>query len=291
MPDFKTIEITRNLHHIEYDYKHKDVPFLIVSDVHFDSIKCERKLLTKHFRAISEAGGYVIINGDWFDLMQGKYDPRGSKFDIRPEYNRGDYIDCVIRDSAEWLAQWQVPIFLGQGNHETNILRRLETNPAERLVEQLKYRGVDAWLGGYSGWLVVRNIRKKANPEHSAATLSYTMHYHHGFGGAAPRSKGVMRADIAQMQHPDADLIMRGHDHNKWMLPQTVVRLNKHNTSEIHSTVHHLQTGSYKKQGDRYAGWETEKGFSTTTMGGWFVSLMPVQDPFERIAARITEAD
>lgn len=290
MPKFTTKEITRNIHHIEYDHSEKEAPFLIVSDVHFDSVKCDRQLLTKHFRAISEQGGYVIINGDWFDLMQGKYDPRGSKYDIRPEYNRGDYIDSVIRDSADWLAQWELPIFLGQGNHETNILRRLETNPAERLVENLKYRGVDAWLGGYSGWLVVRNRRKKANPKQSDATLTYTMHYHHGYGGSAPRSKGVMRADIAQMQHPDADLIMRGHDHNKWMLPQTVARLNGSYNAEHHQTVHHLQTGSYKKQGDRYGGWETEKGFSTTTMGGWFVTLRAAWEPHERLSPTIIEA-
>lgn len=288
MPQTTTTEITRNIHHISSSMSDGDVPFLIISDVHFDSVKCDRKMLTAHFKKIADIGGYVIINGDWFDLMQGKYDPRGSKYDIRPEYNRGDYIDTVIRDSADWLAQWKVPIFLGQGNHETNILRRLETNPAERLVENLKYREVDAWLGGYSGWIVVRQVRSKQPKDE---IITYTMHYHHGYGGSAPRSKGVMRADIAQMQHPDADLIMRGHDHNKWMLPQTVARLNSHNTCELHRTVHHLQTGSYKKQDDRYAGWETEKGFSTTTMGGWFVTLHRRQDPYLHLRPTIVEAD
>lgn len=272
MATFEIKEISRNIHHVNYDYK-QTAHLLVISDVHYDSVKCDRDLLTKHFQTIKGKEGLVVINGDWFDLMQGKYDPRGSKYDIRPEYNRGDYIDHVIRDSADWLAQWKVPIILGQGNHETNILRRLETNPAERLVERLRMQGVDAWLGGYSGWIVFRSIRKKGNGTSNPEMIATTMHYHHGYGGAAPRSKGIMRADIAQQQHPDADIIIRGHDHNKWHLPVTVRRLNGYYNKEQDSTVHNLQTGSYKKQGDRYAGWETEKGFSITRMGGWYVDL------------------
>jgi len=288
MPTFTTKEITRNIHHIDWVGDGNEAPFLIVSDVHFDSVKCDRELLTQHFKQIKDLGGYVIINGDWFDLMQGKYDPRGSKYDIRPEYNNGDYIDAVIRDSAEWLAQWKLPIFLSQGNHETNILRRLETNPAERLVTMLRYQGIDAHLGGYSGWLVLRQRRKKKTGRDS--TLTYTVHYHHGFGGSAPRSKGVLKADINQMQNPDADLIIRGHDHNKWMLPISVYRLNSHNTRELKKTVHHLQTGSYKNQGDRYGGWETEKGFNATTMGGWFLHLKMVRGKTDFIKPKIIEA-
>ena len=289
MPKFTTTEMKRNIHHVTFEVEDGAAPFLIISDVHFDSVKCDRDLLTAHFRAISEQGGYVVVNGDWFDLMQGKYDPRGSKYDIRPEYNRGDYIDHVIRDSAEWLAQWNVPIFIGQGNHETNILRRLETNPAERLVENLRSRGVDAYLGGYSGWLVLRSVRKKKS-RIDQETTTYTIHYHHGFGGSSPRSKGVLKADIAQQQHPDADMLLRGHDHNKWMLPVSVSRLNNRGNCEVIRTVHHLQTGSYKKQGDRYGGWETEKGFSTTTMGGWFVTFESHRKPVCHFKVKITEA-
>jgi predicted phosphodiesterase len=287
MPTYKTTEIKRNIHHIDFDHDIKDVPFLLISDVHFDSVKCDRALLTQHFKVISEQQGYVIVNGDWFDLMQGKYDPRGSKYDIRPEYNRGDYIDSVIRDSAEWLAQWKVPVFIGQGNHETSILRRLETNPTERLVTHLKYLGVEASLGGYSGWIVLRSRRKKKAGD---ATNNYVVNYHHGHGGNAARSKGILKADINQMQYPDADLIIRGHDHNKWLLPQTVYRLNASSTKESKRIIHHLQTGSYKGQGDRYAGWETEKGFSTTTLGGWYLYLNHIRGAVEYMKPKFIEA-
>lgn len=271
MQPIKYEEHHRNIHSVRYSVPAGGtVPLLIVSDVHFDSKKCDRDRLAKHFREARDRGCFVLINGDWFDLMQGRYDPRHGKYDIRPEYKRANYIDEVIRDSADWLAQWDMPMLIGQGNHETNILKRLETNPSERLVEALKHHGKDVRMGGYSGWFVVKMQQGKSS---SPKVTTFTIHYHHGSGGNAPRSKGVMKADINQMQNPDADMIIRGHDHNKWHLPITVKRLGGNMDTEYERTVHHLQTGSYKMQGDRFAGWETEKGFNTPRMGGWFVTL------------------
>ena len=275
MQRWTTEEIKRNIHKVQFEHG-EPATMLLISDVHFDSKKCDRKLLTKHFEEIRNRNGYVIVNGDWFDLMQGKYDPRGSKYDIRPEYNKGDYIDSVIRDSAQWLAQWGVPIFFGQGNHETNILRRLETNVLERLCEQLRSLGTMAYVGGYSGWLIIQS--KRIGNSSKPKTMQTVVHYHHGSGGNAQRSKGILKADINQMQNPDADIIIRGHDHNKWYLPVTVQRLNGRYNEEKQSTVHHLQTGSYKLQGDRFAGWETEKGFPVTRMGGWFLNITDTYD-------------
>jgi len=264
------IEYHRNRHKakISYDAQNSQVPLLIISDVHFDSKKCARELLTKHLKEAEAKGAFVIINGDFYDLMQGRYDPRHGKYDIRPEYKHANYIDCVINDGADYLGQFDLQYFIGQGNHETNILKRLETNPIERLVERMNYRKPNsAWMGGYSGWI-------KFDFEHTSGgnRFGYTIHYHHGYGGNAPRSKGLLKVDINQMQYPDADLIIRGHDHNKWHVPMTVKRLT-HSFEEVEAIVDHLQTGSYKGSSDRFAGWAVEKGFNEPTMGGYWVTL------------------
>lgn len=265
-------ELHRNRHRLigKYDKDNATCDLFICSDVHFDSKKCARELFTKHLKEAERRGAFVIINGDFYDLMQGRYDPRGGKYNIRPEYKHANYIDCVINDGADFLSSFNLRYFIGQGNHETNILKRLETNPIERLVERMNVcKPNSAWMGGYSGWL-------RFAFEHTAggARMPYTIHYHHGYGGNAPRSKGLLKVDINQMQYPDADMLVRGHDHNKWHVPTTVKRLT-HGFDEVERIVDHLQLGSYKGTDDRFAGWEVEKGFNEPTLGGYFVRLKP----------------
>jgi UDP-2,3-diacylglucosamine pyrophosphatase LpxH len=55
----------------------KDQDVLMISDVHFDNPKCDRKLLKKHLDEAKRRNAKVLINGDLFDLMQGKNDKRG----------------------------------------------------------------------------------------------------------------------------------------------------------------------------------------------------------------------
>jgi hypothetical protein len=74
------------------------------------------------------------------------------------------------------------------------------------------------------------------------------------------------------MQFPDADVIVRGHTHQKWYVPTTVDRITSAGNL-YQQRVHHLRTGSYKLLGDRFAGWATEKGFNTPTLGGWWLKM------------------
>lgn len=279
----KVEELKRNIHTVRLDVKSgwfKD--FLFISDCHYDSRKCDRKLLKKHLDEAIERNAGIIIDGDWFDVMQGKYDPRGGKYDIRPEYKQANYLDCVINDAAEFLTPYAKNIVLiGQGNHETNILIRLETNIIERLVEKLNSGLTDhrIYMGGYSGWIKFFFIRNQAR-------FNKVLKYHHGAGGNAKRSKGILSADIDQMQWPDADIIIKGHDHNKWYLPVTRDRLTQQGI-EYQDTIHHIRLGSYKMLGDGFAGWETEKGFNTPRLGGWWCRFKYVYDDIE---VSVTEA-
>ena len=252
--------------------------FLLLSDVHFDSVKCHRELLTKHLDEAKEKGAKVLVFGDWFDLMQGMYDPRRSYSGLRPEYKSINYLDAVIEDSIEYLKPYAENfVFIGRGNHETNIEKRLSTSPIDRLCQGLG--GVTP--GPYSGWIMLRIIRGTFQER-------FNLHFHHGYGGNAPRSKGVLNADIDQKEWPDADIIVSGHTHQKWHLPISVERINeKGNLRE--ETVHHLKLGSYKML-DRFAGWEVEKGFAQPRLGGWWMYFEKQRMPSERYHIRIQEA-
>ena len=146
-------------------------------------------------------------------------------------------------------------------------------SPIDRVAQILNAAGGHVEVGGYAGWLVVQAHRS------GAAKRRFNIHYHHGYGGGAKRSKGILGADIDQKDFPDADLIVRGHDHQKWHLPITVDRIT--NSMKLEQrTVHHLRLGSYKKLGDRYAGWATEKNFSTPRLGGWWGCLEERRDDY-----------
>tara|TARA_Y100000592_G_scaffold100459_1_gene180635 strand:+ start:1712 stop:2554 length:843 start_codon:yes stop_codon:yes gene_type:complete len=237
---------------------------LILSDVHFDSKHCDRALLTQHLDQARVRGARVFLNGDWLDLMGGKYDPRNTlPGGLRPEYRGQDYFDLVIQDAARFLEPYKDLLTIyAQGNHETNVRKRQHTDPSKRLVKLLQEMGSPVQLGGYSGWV-------KWRFQYRTEIHSELMHYHHGYGGNAPRSKGVLHVDIDQAKFPDADLIVRGHDHNKWHVPITVQRVNNHMKVE-QRTVHHIRCGSYKELSDGYGGWEIEKGFAQPRLGGWW---------------------
>ena len=262
----------RNLHLCNIDItKDKQKDFLLISDVHFDSIKCDRHLLYKHLDEARERNADVYIFGDLFDLMQGKWDPRGNYSDLRPEYKSHVYVDEVISDVGEKLAKYADVIkFLGRGNHETNIEKRMMVSPLDRVEQIINDAGGQCVVGGYAGWIVFRP-GKHVNGRWSKSGR-FNMQYHHGYGGNAKRSKGVLGIDIDQKDFPDADFIVRGHDHQKWYHPVMVDRINRSYNIE-QRTVHHMRLGSYKKLGDRYAGWATEKGFATPRLGGWWLTM------------------
>lgn len=213
-----------------------------------------------------ERNATILLNGDFLDLMGGKYDPRNTlPGGLRPEYRRQDYFDAVIEDAVGFLKPYASNIALyAQGNHETNVKKRQHTDPSKRMVEGLSHVGSPVKLGGYSGYVKYR--LSYAGTEEK----SWLIHYHHGYGGNAPRSKGVLSVDMDSMKFPDADFIVRGHDHNKWHVPISVERMSKGMKKRI-ATIHHIRCGSYKLLGDGFSGWETEKGFGHPRLGGYWL--------------------
>lgn len=271
----------------------QEADFFICSDVHYDSLKCDRELFKKHLDHIKSINGQVIIVGDLFDVMGCEKDPRSKANEIDPRYIvRGrSYLDVVVEDVYEFLKPYKQNIALiTYGNHETAIQKHRDTDILDRLIYLLNQEGgKEVQKGAYAGWVLVRFSRNNTR-------LIYNIAYHHGKGGNAKRSKGILYSQLDAMEYPDANLIVSGHDHNKLYDPSNVRRRLTSKSKSIHTyndTVHWLKTGSYKKSSNDF-GWEVQRGFHPKRLGGWFVNLkiVRVRNGYDRsyIQTTITEA-
>lgn len=238
---------------------------LHLSDVHFDSKYCDRELLKKHLTENREKGGYTFIYGDIFDVMGCERDPRAKHSDIRPEYlTNGSYLDLIVEDAYEFFKDFPNIIMMSHGNHETNIMKRHDTDVLDRLCYLLRKHGNKTERLGYSGyiWIVINR--------HASAKIAF----HHGYGGNAPRSKGILRSQMDSLTFSDADVIVSGHDHNKlhdnnvsyYLSNKGIIKYKKRDW---------LKLGSYKRNSINplEGGWEVEKGFMPKDIGGYCIDF------------------
>ena len=152
-------------------------------------------------------------------------------------------------------------------------MKRHDTNIIDRLCFLLRLDSEDCQIqtGGYSGFLELIFKTNTSNP----TSLRNLLWYHHGYGGNAFRSKDVLRSQIDSFRVPQADIIVSGHTHNKVHDPSNVrMHLNKKHEIEYRS-MDWIKTGSYKRDDETpgVGGWEVEKGFLPTKMGGWFIDF------------------
>lgn len=251
-------EHARNIHVCTVDFSKvgEEQWVLLQSDVHWDNPKCQRDTFARHLQEAREKDAPIFDNGDFYCAMQGKFDKRANKSDLRPEHQNANYLDSLIDSSVAALKPYRDLVCVrGVGNHESAILKRHETNLTERFVERLRAAGSDTVkLGGYSGYVVFDvNVAGRRQ--------AIKMHYHHGYGGGGPVTRGVIQTNRMAVYIADADLVWTGHTHDSWQVRIARVGLNQHNTTVTHSDQVHFRTSGYKEEyGDGYGGWHIERG-------------------------------
>ena len=95
--------------------------------------------------------------------MQGKYDRRASKTDLRPIHQVDNYLDAVVNTAVDWFSPYaDMFALVAEGNHESAIRRHHETDLIERFVTTLNYKnGTKLTKGLYTGY--VKFTFKKAS--------------------------------------------------------------------------------------------------------------------------------
>lgn len=271
-------EISRNVHVGKLTLKKATDEgwVLLLSDVHWDNPKCDRKKLKRDLDLALERNALIFSNGDFFCAMQGKYDRRASKKDCRPEHQVNNYLDALVETAADWLEPYkQNFVLFGQGNHETAITKNHETDLLDRLASTLRARGGVACLGGYSGY-----VRLSCGTS-STQSDGFLYFYHHGPNAGGPVTKGVIGANRMSSYLTDAHIVHTGHSHDSWQFPIRRIKLSHHNTIKQETQVH-VRTGGYKDEyGEGIGGWSIERGMPPKVQGGAWVRFY-IEDSHKR---------
>lgn len=233
--------------------------YLLISDVHFDSPHCDRRLLTRHLDQALACNAGILCIGDWFDAMGGKQDRRSSKSTLRDEDKRDDYFDVLVDHAIDYLAPYADNlVMLSKGNYETAVLKHNETDLLERLTRQLGCQCM-----GYSGW-----VRMLFQQPTGGQRSQKRVYYHHGSGGGGPVTKGVIQTN-RRAASVDADIYLSAHIHESWLVENVSVRLTDRGRV-VYNTQVHCQLPTYKQE---YGsdGYHIEKGRPPKPLGGYWL--------------------
>ena len=256
----------KNIHEIQMDGK--QVKIAMLSDIHWDNPKCDWKLLKRDLDYCKENNIPIMINGDFFCLMQGRGDRRGNKSDIRPEHNNAKYLDSIVETAVEWWSPYaHLLTVIGYGNHETAIIKYQETDILQRFVDLLNYKnGTNVYAGGYGGWIVIRQTFD------TNVVSTFRIKYFHGSGGGGVVTKGALNLTRALEMYEDFDVFTMGHIHENAArndVRDTITSHAKTGYRHNHKQIHMMLTGTYKEEyGDGSKGWHVERGAPVKPTGG-----------------------
>jgi hypothetical protein len=247
---------------------------LAMFDQHFDSDKCRKDLFEGGLRAAKDGGHPILFGGDMLDVMQTRHDPRRKRGGNMSENMR--YLNHIIDELAEFLLPYAENIIAWfDGNHETVVLKNCDIDLVEAVIGKLRDKtGYAINHMNYSGYIIYKMDSKSSRNPYPKVWV------HHGYGGAAPATKGVNHVVYRAGAYPDADVFLTGHTHNCWAMPHAQEKLteqgNVYKRVQWHAQIPSLKDETRKKKG---SGWGIEKGFTPQVNGYGWVN-------FERVPCR-----
>jgi hypothetical protein len=268
---WKLRQLDRNVFSLDVDFrwsKEWEFWFLLTADQHWDNPHSNHALQLKHLQQARERNAAVMSAGDYFCLMQGKYDKRASKSSVRPEHQVDNYLDAVVCTGADFLAPYaDLYTVIAEGNHDAAINNKHETSIIDRFCGVLADRiGHSIYNGGYSGYLIFKFA--KNNQRHTIV-----LRYEHGAGAGAPITGGVIDSFRRGVYFPDSDIIVSGHNHNSWTMEFARQRIDRRSGKLRQDIQTHIKCPSYKDEfDDGVGGWATAtKGMPPKPPGAYWL--------------------
>jgi predicted phosphodiesterase len=257
-----------NIHVVDLQGEHVQIGMF--SDLHWDNPKTRLDILKRDLEHCKKNNIKMFFNGDTFCLMQGRGDRRGNKSDIRPEHNNAFYFDSIVNTAVDFFLPYADHIIgFGQGNHETGIIKHQETDILQRFVDLLNAKAnTKIQVGGYGGWIVVRQIPYK----NGTMQKTWKIKYYHGSGGGGLVTRGAINLTRALETYEGFDVFTMGHIHENSSRNDSRDVLVNHSKKGYYieqKQIHMMLTGTYKEEyGDGSKGWHVERGAPPKPIGG-----------------------
>lgn len=216
----------------------------LCSDAHIGSAHSRMDLLQREIEKAKRLDALCLVNGDLLDLILPKDSKRYEPGALAPRLRNSP---TPMNEALDWAYELLEPIapnlmLIGMGNHEGSVEKWHSFDPISVLVQRLQTVGSPVVHGGYAGYFRLRFQFPGVGRGGTRATL--TLRYHHGAGGSAPITKGII--DLGRMASwaSDADIIWIGHKHNQLHVPGRRERVSDSGTVSWHD-YHTVMSGGY----------------------------------------------
>ena len=245
----------------------------LFSDIHFDSPDCDKDSLKMHMDYCLQDKRYILINGDLFDAILLKDIKRAVPHNTE---NRDNQLNVKLEETAHFLTPYKDQIlFMGRGNHEESIMKYNGLDLMQMITTMLNAGNKhQIQYGNYANFLRFAWVNQRKQIQ-----LKYDIFAHHGAGGSAPVTKGLI--DFSRLSKGvNADLIWIGHKHQSVVdYSDPIMYIDKNGTVLLKNR-QLIQTPSYQKgRTIDYNVNFAERFYSHTALSGFGeVTLIPVYE-------------
>lgn len=244
----------------------------LFSDIHFDSPDCDKETLKTHLDYCLQDKRYILINGDLFDAILLKDQKRAVPHLVERADNQ---LNVKLEETAHFLTPYKDQILLiSRGNHEESIIKYSGIDLLQMLTTMLNAGNKhQIQYGNYANFIRISWTKG------TRAVAKYDIFAHHGAGGSAPVTKGMI--DFSRLSKGvNADLIWCGHKHNSIVDYSDPIMYIDNNGKVMLKNRQLIQTPSYQK--GRTLDYNVnfaERFYSHTALSGFGeLNLVPVYE-------------
>lgn len=232
-----------------------DFGMLLMSDLHVGGSKVDYSLMQEELDDARKNNYRIAINGDVFDAI---FPGDRKRFRMTVLHDRLLAAGDRLLDAAiDWAFEILRPVadlidMIGVGNHDDKVSQIHHSDPVQRLVvrlnDYLERKGDSHRInyGGYTGWIGYRFERRKHIGWQQIDSIRIM--YHHGSGAAAPVTKGTIDFNRSNVWIQEADIVWKGHKHNKLFFHDRCMALNHECNKVITRSRLNVMTGAYGEE-------------------------------------------